>query len=260
MQMMQDLQTPAPPPRPVMPTLQQYLEETFLPFLDKCTSLKPKSILSYRNGCRLLKNTTLTGADDTERPYTLTPLDQVCFSDVDTLKIPGGPSSTNNMRRTLSRMLSHAVDKRIIAAKPRIHLAKECKRTAVYSPEIEQKVLAMAEQPLLDLFLLVFDGGVRPDESLHLRWSDMLWDKSLIHIEAGKTSRAERYVPMSERVREMLIVRARGTTSEWILPSPRKKGAPWTYGPIGQALRGAAQGCRYSRRPRALQRTPHLRH
>jgi Phage integrase family len=122
----------------------------------------------------------------------------------------------------------------VLAAYPRIKLVREHKRKAFYSPTLEKKVLEMAEQPLLDIFLLVFDSGARPDESVHLRWSDMLWDKNLIHIRWGKTSLSERHVPMSERVKQMLVGRLKASKSEWVFPSSRKKGFPMGYTPISK--------------------------
>jgi Phage integrase family len=214
---------PVPPPvgPKVIPTIEQFAVGTFLPFLDACT-LNPDTVYCHRNGWRLLK---ITG-------YAHTRLDQVCFSDVDMLTLPGGPSNTNNMRRTLRRMLSLAHDKKVLAACPRIRLVCEHKRTAVYSPTMEKKVLEMAEQPLLDIFLLVFDSGARPDESVHLQWPDMMWDKNLIHIRWGKTPLSERHVPMSDRVKQMLIGRLKASKSRWVFPSTRKKDAPMGYTPI----------------------------
>lgn len=214
---------PVPVEPKAIPTVERFAEDTFLPFLDACT-LDNDTVLCYRNGWRLLKGTG----------YQVTPLDRVCSSDVDVLTVPGGPSNTNNMRRTLRRMLSLAHDKKVLAACPRIKLVREHKRTAVYSPTLEKKILEMAEQPLLDIFLLVFDSGVRPDESVHLRWSDMLWDKNLIHIRWGKTALSERHVPMSERVKQMLIARLKASKSEWVFPSSRKKGSPIGYTPISK--------------------------
>jgi site-specific recombinase XerD len=208
------------------PTIEQFAEGTFLPFLDACT-LDPDTINCYRNGWRLLKNTG----------YAHTRLDQVCFSDVDMLTVPGGPSNTNNMRRTLRRMLSFALDKKVLTGCPRIRLVREHKRTAVYSPAMEKKVLEMAEQPLLDIFLLVFDSGARPDESVHLKWTDMLWDKNLIHIRWGKTRRATRHVPMSDRVKQMLVGRLKASKSEWVFPSSRKKGFPMGYTAISKRFK-----------------------
>jgi integrase len=217
----QSAPVPAPVELKVIPTIEQFAKGTFLPFLDTCT-LSRNTIHCYRNGCRLLKNTG----------YAHTPLDQVCFSDVDMLTIPGGPSNTNNMRRTLRRMLSLALDKKVLTSCPRLRLVREHKRTAVYSPPMEKKILEMAEQPLLDIFLLVFDSGARPDESRHLRWPDILWDKNLIHIRWGKTPLSARYVPMSKRVKQMLLGRLKASKSEWVFPSPRKKGFPIGNTPI----------------------------
>lgn len=239
MQMMREAAQPEPAPPLVktIPTIEQFAVEAFLPFLDGCT-LDPDTVLYYRNGWRLLKGTLLmTAALPDGTPYRNTLLDQVFFSDVDTLAVPGGPSNMNNMRRTLRRMLSLAVDRKVLTASPRIRLVREVQRTAVYPPELEQKCLAVAKQPLTDIFLLVFDSGVRPDESLHLQWPDMLWDKNLIHIRWGKTALSERYVPMSERVKQMLIGRLKASKSRWVFPSTRKKDAPFGYTVITKRFR-----------------------
>ena len=81
-------------------------------------------------------------------------------------------------------------------------MVKENRRTAVYSEEMEQKVLELAEQPSLDIFLLIFDGGIRPQESLSLEWSDPLWDKNLIRVRGTKSEGSNRHVPMSDRVKQ----------------------------------------------------------
>lgn len=39
-----------------------------------------------------------------------------------------------------------------------------------------------------------------------------------------KTDNAKRHVPLSDRVRSLLRVRAQGATSEWVFPSKRRKG------------------------------------
>jgi hypothetical protein len=43
---------------------------------------------------------------------------------------------------------------------------------------------------------------------------EKLWDKNLIHIRWGKTRRAERHVPMSERVKQMLVGRLKASKSD----------------------------------------------
>jgi integrase len=108
-------------------------------------------------------------------------------------------------------------------------MVKENRRTAVYSEEMEQKVLELAEQPLLDIFLLIFDGGIRPQESLSLEWSDLLWDKNLIHVRGTKSDGSDRHVPMSDRVKQALRVRAQGAKGRFVFPAKHKKDAPLSY-------------------------------
>lgn len=91
-------------------------------------------------------------------------------------------------------------------------------------------MLKVAPQPLRDVFLLCHDSGMRPDEVMRLRWDDILWDKSLIFVQKGKTKKATRHVPLSDRVREALRIRfERNNTvlkrfkSEWVFPAKRKE-------------------------------------
>jgi hypothetical protein len=212
---------PAPVEPKAIPTIEQFAVETFLPFLKNCT-LDHDTVRWYKNGWRLLKATG----------YTNVPLDQVRFSEVEMLTAPGGAYNMNCMRRALRRMLTLAVDRDVLKVGAKIRLVREKQRTSVYTPDLERKILETAEQPLLDIFLLIFDAGIRPNESLHLRWADLLWDKSLIHVRGTKSEKSDRYVPMSDRVRQMLRVRAQGETSPWVFPSPRKKGHPLSPYPI----------------------------
>lgn len=52
-----------------------------------------------------------------------------------------------------------------------------------------------------------------------MRWEDVLWDKRLIFVPDGKTETAKRYVPLSDRVRELLQARKALTQSVWVFPS-----------------------------------------
>jgi integrase len=228
-QMMRQAASGVTPTRSLMPTLEQFGKETFLPFLEQCT-LDADTTRCYRNGYRLLKGTG----------YQSTPLDLVCFSDVDTLKVPGGPSNTNNLRRTISRILSLAIDKKVLKTRPaRIKMVKENVRTSVYDPKMEKEMLGLAEQPLRDIAMTVFDAGMRPAEIVSMEWSHFLWDKNLIFVPGrsadGHKSKEGRYVPMSDRLKAEYRVRAQGSTSKWAYPSKRKKGDHISYfGPAKQ--------------------------
>ena len=126
-------------------------------------------------------------------------------------------------------MLSLARDYRILATVPKIKLREEEERSATFTPEQERAFLAVAPQPLRDVFLISQDSGLRPDEVMRMRWENVLWDKNLIFNPYGKTKKSRRHVPLSERVRDLLRVRAEGATSDWVFPSPRKKGAHMSY-------------------------------
>jgi hypothetical protein len=102
--------------RKLIPTLEQFATEVFVPWVENCT-LSFNTKRYYLNGVRLLRLTE----------YGTTPLDQVCHRDVDTLKTTGGPSNTNNLRRVIRLMLSHAKKKKILDASP---FCVPCRRTS----------------------------------------------------------------------------------------------------------------------------------
>jgi integrase len=70
---------------------------------------------------------------------------------------------------------------------------------------------------------------VRPHEAIRMRWDDVLWDKFLIFVATGKTPKARRHVPLSDRVRAALRARAQGATTEWVFPSKRSKSGHISY-------------------------------
>ena len=120
------------------------------------------------------------------------------------LEFPGSGSNANCALRTLRRMLSFARDAELLANVPKIALRKENERSAIFSAEQEKALLDSAPQPLRDVFLISQDSGLRPDEVIRMRWDNVLWDKNLIFNPNGKTRKARRHVPLSERVRAVL--------------------------------------------------------
>lgn len=67
-----------------------------------------------------------------------------------------------------------------------------------------------------------------------LRWENVLWNKNLIFVPDGKTENAKRYVPLSDRVRELLHARQTANKSPWVFPSSRKKTAHVSYSPVAK--------------------------
>ncbi|WP_158750361.1 site-specific integrase [Acidobacterium sp. S8] len=195
-----------------MTGLRQFAEDRFLPFVG-ASSLAQQSKLYYQAGWRMLKS----------MPVADLRLDSITTSVADTLELKGTGSNQNCALRTLRRMLSLAHEYGILQAAPRIKLRKENQRTAVWDAKSEETLLKLAPQPLKDVFLVCHDSGMRPDEVISLRWDDILWNKSLIFVREGKTRKSTRHVPLSDRVRNALRVRAQHAKSEWVFPSRNKK-------------------------------------
>jgi len=57
----------------------------------------------------------------------------------------------------------------------------------------------------------------------------VLWNKNLIFVQDGKTENAKRYVPLSDRVQELLRARQTATKSPRMFPSKRKKKTHISY-------------------------------
>jgi integrase len=212
-----------PVPKGPSPVLKAFASEKFLPFLDS-SQLDSDTTRYYKTGWRLLCESHIADWR----------MDRISTSDADMLQFPGTGSNANCALRTLRRMLSLALEWKLIQASPKIKLRKEKERSAVFTREREAAFLAVAPQPLKDVFLISQDSGLRPDEVIRMRWENVLWDKSLIFNPDGKTEKSRRHVPLSERVRDLLRKRAKGTASEWVFPSPRKRGAHISYFPVAK--------------------------
>lgn len=212
------------------PILSVFASEKFLPYVEG-SQLDSDTKRYYKTGWRLLSETPIAGWR----------IDRIRTADAEMLAFSGSGSNANCAFRTLRRILSLAQDWDIVQSKPRIKLRKEKERSAIFTPEREAAFLAVAPQPLHDVFLVSLDSGLRPDEIIRMRWDSVLWDKNLIFNPDGKTDRARRHVPLSDRVRDLLRVRAQGATSEWVFPSKRKKKAHISYFPVAKQFSKARE-------------------
>ena len=211
-ELLRQAQTGGPAHKGRMPVLSDFAGERFLPFVEAST-LAEQTKTYYAGGWKILRST----------PVANMKLDAITTSVADVLEIHGSGSNQNMALRTLRRMLSLAQEYGILQAAPRIKLRKENQRTAVWDAKSEEALLKVAPQPLKDVFLICHDSGMRPDEVFTLRWDDVLWNKSLIFVREGKTKKSTRHVPLSDRVRNALRVRAEKARSEWVFPAKRKK-------------------------------------
>jgi len=174
--------------------------------------LEPKTKAYYRNGWRLLLHTRLANMR----------LGDIGEEQIVALRLSGSAASVNNARRTLRRMLGKAHTWGLSGIAPKIRLQKEKRRTLLIGSEREQQLLSFARQPLRDVLVIMQDTGLRPDEVLKMRWEHIDWLQKTASNPSGKTERARRVVPISERVLSILGQRRTDANQGWVFPSPKK--------------------------------------
>lgn len=209
-----------------IPTLNEFLATEFTEFIKSNRNLSANGLRYYLTGLRLLGLGNMAA----------TRIDRVTTGDAELLQFPGGGSTANCALRTLRRALSLARDRGYMQVVPRIKMRKEKERTAVFTAEFEKAFIDIAPQPLRDVFLIVQDSGMRPEEVIRMRWENVLWDKNLIFIPHGKTEKSRRHVPLSDRVRNLLRVRAGDSKSEWVFPSKRRGRGHISYFPVAKSF------------------------
>lgn len=192
------------------PLLREFAQ-TFLEYLAGCR-LEPKTKEYYRNGWRMLSGLDIAGLK----------LDAITGEMADTLDVPGSGSNVNCAIRTLRRILSFSVKKKVLLSAPRFHLAKENRRERLVTKDEELLILSKASRTLRDVFLLAFDAGMRPNEAASLAWEHVDFIRGVILVVRGKSRNARRYLGMTKRVREMLMERAR-LDDKWVFASQRRK-------------------------------------
>jgi len=139
--------------------------------------------------------------------------------------------TVNGDLRTLRRILHLAVEWGKLDRVPTIHeLPQSQGRDRVLSFAEEAKYLAKASENLRDATILAVDTGMRPNSELFpLKWADVdLTVRSesphgVLHVRQGKTDSAQRSLPLTPRVAEVLRRRkkaseAKGKPSAFVFP------------------------------------------
>jgi integrase len=183
----------------------------FLNWVDQAPALAPKTRRYYRIGWQVINQT----------PLVAMTVDRITTEEVDSLALSGSPSYVNQALRTLRRLLGKAAEWKVIAIAPRIKLMKELGREETIDPEIEAKLLAVAEQPMKDVLIIAQDTGLRPEEVFRIRIEHIDWARRVIFNPHGKTRASRRNVLISERMFGLLMPRCAGKTEGWLFPSKR---------------------------------------
>src|SRR5262249_50063910 len=159
--------------------------------------LKPNTKRYYRHGWKLIEATPLKNMN----------LTSISSDVVEVVNFPGGPAYINQAVRTLRRMLGKAQDWKLIHSAPRLKLLQECGREDIIDNETEAKLLAHLKQPARDVFLIIQDTGLRPDEVFRMQIEQINWSMRRYFNASGKTRKSRRMVPLSQRILDALFLR-----------------------------------------------------
>ena len=166
----------------------------------------------YRNGWGRIETTPLAGMR----------LDRITTDVAAAVQLDGSPSWQNQALRTLSIILAKGVQYRYLHQKPTIKLLREPRRECLIDDAAEKQLLNVAQQPLEDVLVIMRDMGLRPEEAFRMRWEHVHWEKRLYFNPFGKSQKARRWIPTSQRVIDALRERLHQQSNpEWVFPSKK---------------------------------------
>jgi integrase len=238
--------------RAPVPTLREFGERDFRPYIESRFQNKPKTLEYYETGLKNLDGYT---------PLADCPLDTITAE-----KISGfvtkrreadlAVSTINRQLEVLRRMLKLAMEwGKVEKALPKVEmLPGENHRERILNSDEESRYLEAAaaigkdiqesyqraltgiratlrgEQPqrpedpflLRDVATILIDCGLRPEECFRLRWEHVR-DESL-HVPFGKTENARRSIPLTSKGIAFLEMRQSVAKSEWVFPAPTASG------------------------------------
>ena len=238
--------------RAKVPTLRDFIEQKFSPYIEARFLSKKNTLDYYRAGIR-----NLTGFARLANCR----LDKITVQDIAAFVRTRRDAclqvtSVNRQLEVLRRIFKLAeewneTEKRL----PRVEmLGGERHRDRVLSSDEEDRYLAGAaavgvqiqdayfralggirarlrgKQPiepkdpflLRDVATVLIDCALRPEEAFRLRW-EYVRDGAL-NIPFGKTENARRTIPLSDRAARLMEARKQTATSDWVFPAPTKSG------------------------------------
>jgi integrase len=233
------------------PTLSEFADQEFLPFVESRFANKPKTLEYYKTGTKRLKQFTALANSklDAIAPGAIT--DFVDRLRSEQLQV----SSINRVLEVLRRMLRLALEwGKVEKVPPKVQmLPGENERDRVLSDDEENRYLAAAgkvganieeayrraltgiraqkgevpgepQDPYLlrDVTTILIDCGLRPEECFRLRWRNVR--DGALHVPFGKTQNARRSVPLTPRAAGLLEMRCSPDRADWIFPAGTRSG------------------------------------
>jgi integrase len=221
----------------IVPILKDFAVETFLPYVEAHTRIKPRSKENYQYGWSLLAS----------QPIAKMRLNQIKHPHLDMVNVEGSPSRHNCALRTLSRMLNIARELEIIAIHPAMkrHLLEEVERDQL-PEDVEQRMAVVLDGSkrrgsLRTGLYVVLDAGLRPFEVVAIDIKDIDFDRKRIWVPVSKSKAGTRYAPITARLREKLMGQIGSRTEGWLFPSPRYPGQHIQRQALSSAWRIAAK-------------------
>jgi len=163
---------------------------------------------SYHNGWNLLAATDIAKMR----------IDRITRGAAAALSFPGGPWNARNAQTTLGRILHWCVENDYIRAVPSIKRTKAKGRNLRFTPELQAQILPHMERDVADVFVIMLNCGMRPEEVLRMRWDNVDWVRGEYFVPFGKTEESRRFVPMSDKMTQLLRARAENGSS-WVFPA-----------------------------------------
>lgn len=213
------------------PTLREFAETDFLPFVRSTSAAKLKTLKYYEYGVKSLLGfeklaDTRLDSITTETIGGFVARRQDCGLQV---------SSVNRELQALRRMFHLAEEwNKVEKALPTVKMVPgENHRERVLTPEEELVYFRAANSEamenhtdprlLADVARILLDCGLRPEECFRLRPENVVGGKLEIHF--GKTNNARRRIPMTPHVQAILEMRlSKPDRGEWVFPAPTASG------------------------------------
>ena len=237
--------------RKLAPTLADFAEKDFLPFVRSTSAGKPRTVSFYENtakniiGFAKLANLRMDAINA-----------DVLAEFGARRREAGMETSTINRDLATVRRMFHLAQEwgRVATVLPKVKmLAGEKQRERVLTHEEEQRYMDAAtelgrrldesyglaltgiravrrgEQPqmpdaylLRDVGAVLLDCGLRPEECHRLKWENLR--DGAIEVFVGKRKASRRRVPASQRVLSILEMRQAASKSDWIFPADTESG------------------------------------
>jgi integrase len=235
-----------------VPTLENFMDRDFLPFVRTTKAPKPNTVRFYENSVANLEGYSKLAGLAVDQITAEHIAGFVAHRQAAKVQV----STLNRDLATLRRVFHLAQEwGKVSTVLPRVRLLPgENRRERVLTAEEERKYLEAAtsvghglsegyrlalegiravkrgqqpQQPdaflLRDSVTVLIDCGLRPEECFRLKWLDSIRDGA-IEIHTGKGRGSRRRIPASPRVLSVLEMRRAGALSEWVFPAETRSG------------------------------------